>query len=74
VLAITAKMRYSRAMNEKRIIDLEIKFSHQDDFIQQLNKIVTEQQVRIERLEKELIDLRGVVEAVKDLDSKPPHY
>jgi SlyX protein len=67
-------MRYSRAMNEKRIIDLEIKFSHQDDFIQQLNKIVTEQQVRIERLEKELIDLRGVVEAVKDLDSKPPHY
>jgi SlyX protein len=67
-------MRYSRAMNEKRIIDLEIKFSHQDDFIQQLNKIVTEQQARIERLEKELIELRGVVEAVKDMDSKPPHY
>jgi SlyX protein len=73
-LAITAKMRYSRAMSEKRIIDLEIKFSHQDDFIQQLNKIVTEQQARIERLEKELIDLRGVVVAVKDMDSKPPHY
>lgn len=61
-------------MSEARIIDLEIKFSHQEDFIQQLNKIVTEQQDRIERLEKELIDLRGIVEAVKDLDSKPPHY
>ena len=61
-------------MNDARIIDLEIKFSHQDDFIQQLNKIVTEQQLRIERLEKELLDLRSVVEAVKDMDSKPPHY
>lgn len=61
-------------MSDQRIIELEIKFSLQDDFIQQLNKIVTEQQQRIERLEKELIELRGVVEAVKDLDSKPPHY
>jgi len=61
-------------MNEARIIELEIKFSHQDDFIQQLNKIVTEQQQRIERMEKELIELRGAVEGAKDLDSKPPHY
>ncbi len=61
-------------MSEARIIELEIKFSHQEEFVQQLNRIVTDQQLRIERLEKELIELRGIVEAVKDLDSKPPHY
>lgn len=61
-------------MSEARIIELEIKFSHQEEFVQQLNRIVTDQQLRIERLEKELIELRGIVEAVKDLDSKPHHY
>jgi SlyX protein len=66
---------------EKRLIDLEVKFSHQDDFIMQLNKIVTDQQQRIERLEKEILEQRRIIEALDGgsealsmKNSKPPHY
>ncbi|MFP5492799.1 MAG: SlyX family protein [Bacteriovoracia bacterium] len=66
---------------EERLINLEVKFSHQDEFILQLNKIVTEQQERIERLEKESLELRRIIEAMDGgndalslENSKPPHY
>jgi SlyX protein len=66
---------------EKRFIDLEIRFSHQDDFLSQLNDVVTEQQLRIERLEKAILDLKkdvqtdhGVDSRGSLLDEKPPHY
>lgn len=66
---------------EERLINLEVKFSHQDEFIMQLNKIVTEQQERIERLEKESLELRRIIEAMDGgndalslENSKPPHY
>jgi SlyX protein len=67
-------------MDEKRIIDLEIRFSHLDDYIDQLNKIVTAQQKTIDRLEKEVLDLKmnstgGAVDSTRTLkDDKPPHY
>lgn len=68
-------------MNDERIINLEIKFAHQDDFINQLNQIVIEQQTRIERLEKAILDLKrdvnssGGVDGNRSLrDDKPPHY
>jgi SlyX protein len=66
---------------EKRFIDLEIRFSHQDDFLSQLNDVVTEQQLRIERLEKAILDLKKDVQTENGVDSrrslldeKPPHY
>lgn len=68
-------------MSEDRIINLEIKFAHQDDFLNQLNQIVIEQQMRIERLEKQVLDLKrdvnasGGVDGSRSLkDDKPPHY
>ena len=68
-------------MDEKRIIDLEIRFAHLDDFIDQLNKIVTDQQKTIDRLEKEILDLKrsansgSGVDGTRSLqDDKPPHY
>jgi SlyX protein len=68
-------------MNDERIINLEIKFAHQDDFLEQLNQVVTRQQVTIERLEKEILDLKrninagGGVDRTRTLaDDKPPHY
>lgn len=67
-------------MND-RIINLEIKFAHQDDFLEQLNQVVTRQQVMLERLEKEILDLKrnvnsgNGVEGSRSLaDDKPPHY
>lgn len=67
-------------MNDERIINLEIKFAHQDDFLEQLNQVVTRQQMIIERLEKEILDLKknvntNGVEGSRSLaDDKPPHY
>jgi len=68
-------------MNDERIINLEIKFSHQEDFLQQLNEIVTKQQYSIERLEKELLALRANINSGNSVDNnrsltddKPPHY
>lgn len=60
-------------MSEERIINLEIKFSHQDDLINQLNRIVTEQQMRLERLEQEVRELREVT-ATSPAGERPPHY
>ena len=68
-------------MDEKRLIDLEIRFSHQDDFLIKLNEVVTQQWIKIERLEKELLDLKrsanigSSVEGNRTLaDDRPPHY
>lgn len=68
-------------MIEERIIDLEIRFSHQDDFLTKLNEVVLSQGKLIERLEKELLDLKRStnLDTLVDpnrtlLDDKPPHY
>lgn len=68
-------------MNEQRIIELEIKYSHLEDFIHQLNEVVTHQQTTIARLEKEILDLKRNVNSENGVqgnrslqDDKPPHY
>lgn len=68
-------------MNEERIIELEIRFAHQDHFIHQLNEIVVAQQKTIDRLEKEMIDLKRTLNSEAGVnptgslkDDKPPHY
>lgn len=68
-------------MDEQRLINLEIKFSHQEDFLQQLNAVVIAQQEQLARAEKEILDLKrninaeGGVQGTRTLaDDKPPHY
>ena len=68
-------------MIEKRLIDLEIRFSHQDDFLTKLNDVVTQQGIKIERLEKELLDLKRSANSSAGVDmnrslsdDRPPHY
>ena len=68
-------------MIEQRLNDLEIRFSYQDDFLMKLNEVVTQQGQTIERLEKELLDLKrsshsgSSVDGNRSLaDEKPPHY
>jgi SlyX protein len=67
--------------DEKRIIDLEIRFSFLEEYVQQLNEVVTAQQLTISRMEKEIIDLKksantenGVQGSRSLQDDKPPHY
>lgn len=69
---------------EKKIVDLESKFSFQEDLLQQLNDEVVRQQREIEALSLQLRIVReqlselmaqdGQTQADGPLDEKPPHY
>jgi len=48
-------------MNEERLVNLEIKYSHQEEFIRLLNETVIAQDAVIRRLEKEILDLKRLV-------------
>jgi len=62
--------------NEKRIIELEIKFTHQEELLGELNKVVTEQKFIIDKLVKNVNELKLTsIQGQADLGSeKPPHY
>lgn len=61
---------------ESRIIDLEIKFSHQEDLLEQLNQIVTKHEFTIDRLIKEVNELKltSISGQSDGGQEKPPHY
>ena len=68
-------------MNEDRLIDIEIKLARSDDMLEELNKIVYEQQKKIDRLEVLYTALlRRVPEHADNSGDrnieheKPPHY
>ncbi|QDK45718.1 SlyX protein [Bdellovibrio sp. ZAP7] len=68
-------------MDESRLINLEIKISHQDQVIEELHQVVYEQQKAIEKLE---VLLNGLTSRLKEAleaegseirgNEKPPHY
>lgn len=67
------------SMIEERLTALEIKFSHQDYIVDELNKIVSEQQLFISKLIEEIqnlkISMNGNVQSTRTLeDDVPPHY
>ncbi len=65
---------------EKRVTDLEIKASFAEDMVEQLNQVVVRQQAQIDRLIRELVELRGQAMAAEPggfrslRDDLPPHY
>lgn len=68
-------------MDENRLIDIEMKLAHQEDMVNELNRVVTDQQSQIARLEqlcRSLVDrMRSMAEAAPDgnpADERPPHY
>lgn len=66
-------------MIEERLTALEIKFSHQDILVDELNKMVSDQQQLIDKLVREIqnmkISLDGNPQSVRALeDDVPPHY
>ena len=66
---------------EDRIIELESRIAHQDQLLNELNDVVTDQQSRLMRLEDLVVEL---AERYRDLADdapatgggfeKPPHY
>lgn len=66
-------------MSEEKIKDLEIKFSHQDFLLDQLNKIVAKQQLVIEKLQNDILELKlslseGTSQPRSLEDDVPPHF
>lgn len=68
-------------MSEERFIDLETRLAHQDQLLNDLNDVVTDQQAKIMKLEqlcKLLLGrMRSIGEAMPEGDSgdeRPPHY
>lgn len=68
-------------MSEDRFIDLETRLAHQDQLLNELNDVVTEQQAKIMQLEELCRSLIQRVQAVGDGvpaedggDERPPHY
>ena len=70
-----------KKMTENRLTDIEIKLTHQEDAVEELNKVVCQQQKKIDHLEaicealirhvKELSD--GAAEQ-RTTNEPPPHY
>lgn len=64
---------------ERRLLDLEVKASFADDLLEQLNQIIVRQQQQIDRLQREVADLRqqapeGAAPFRRLRDELPPHY
>jgi SlyX protein len=75
-------MAPARDEDARRLMDLEVKVSFMDDLVEQLNDIVARQGQQIDRLVREVLDLRrqqdaatGAGAAPRNLrDELPPHY
>ncbi|MDD2759303.1 MAG: SlyX family protein [Methylomonas sp.] len=68
-------------MSEERIIELEIRQAYQEDLIQVLNGIVTDQQKQISKLEETCKLLHDKIKSLAlaernpaPIDERPPHY
>ena len=65
---------------EQRLTDLEIKASFAEDTVEQLNAVVVRQQAQIDRLIRELVELRNRTATAEPgaqvnlRDELPPHY
>jgi uncharacterized coiled-coil protein SlyX len=61
---------------EPRVVDLEIRYSHLEKQLAELNQVVFEQQKAIELLQQQLVAVRtrlsGLGEPMEN--EKPPHY
>ncbi|MFC7298197.1 SlyX family protein [Herminiimonas aquatilis] len=68
-------------MNEDRVIDIEIKLTRQEDLVDALNKMVYEQQKKIDELEALCVALAGRLKEIASggnqigaAHERPPHY
>ncbi|MGR9046863.1 MAG: SlyX family protein [Gammaproteobacteria bacterium] len=68
-------------MNDERIIELEIKAAYQEDLLQELNKVVSQQQKQIDRLEatckilnERISSISTAMGSVPPEEELPPHY
>ncbi len=68
-------------MSEKRLVEMETRLTYQDQLVEELNRLVFEQDKRMRALEetckslsKQLLDLAEDAPAAEIDDQPPPHY
>lgn len=68
-------------MSENRLIDIEIKLTHQEDAVDELNKVVCQQQKKIDHLEaicealiRHVKELSDSATEQRTTNETPPHY
>ena len=66
---------------EQKLIDMEIRFAHQQDHIEQLDRVIYQQQQTIDQLGQRLLQLEKRLKSATEAnilkpeeDSPPPHY
>ena len=60
---------------ENRMIEIETKMAYQEKIVDELNSVVYEQQLKIDILEKKVLDLRKKnVDDINPAHQPPPHY
>ena len=66
---------------EQKIIDLEIRLTHQEDHIQALDKIIYQQQQSLDTLQNQMKNLQGKLKNISENniltsaeETPPPHY
>jgi SlyX protein len=61
---------------EKRLVDLEIRYTHLERQLEEMNAVLFAQQRAIDALEKQVVALRGRIGDMGDeaFDERPPHY
>lgn len=68
-------------MIEDRLINIETKISFQEDMIEELNKVIYQQQQKLDHLEAICASLARRIESmdetgneIKSVNERPPHY
>ena len=66
---------------DDRITELETRLVFQDDVIEKLNEVVTNQQQQLDKITRELLDLRAQIKSLEPSnvatdkeETPPPHY
>ncbi len=64
---------------EDRLVDIEIKISHQEDLVETLNQTIYQQGRRIDQLEAMVAALADHIRTLQStrqgpVNEKPPHY
>ncbi|MDP1871273.1 MAG: SlyX family protein [Gallionella sp.] len=68
-------------MTEERFVNIETKISYQEDLVEELNKIIYQQQQKLSQLEAICASLTGHIQSLneagninKTANERPPHY
>lgn len=67
-------------MTEERLVNIETKIAFQEDLIEELNKVIYQQQQKLSQLEAVCASLSRHIQSLeagndnKSVNERPPHY